>query len=348
MKNFVFFTVANRSQEDSFRQVEEKNQIYDLFDLEKLDPNHYFQSQEEITVSDIERALRNSQVPIEVFHFSGHSDSDRLILLEEEDQANIVDLLGAQNDLKLVFLNGASSSLVVESLLDAGVPAVINVPVQVTDNDAMSFAQNFYNSLVNEHTLEEAFKMASAFYIDKTGKQVGGIYRHCDHTGAPNERPPLGLYIRKDQERVLRWKIPRQDESPLILKEPDPKYQANELVRHTRINFPVECNLGDVVKLSIQLTIAEPIESRVQEEIAIEVTDGEEVIELIAVITAENFDVENRSKVFVMPIEKDSEVAEFTCKPVEAGQQVVEIEIYREATRISYHLVYTNVVADGE
>ncbi|PHN03555.1 hypothetical protein CRP01_26515 [Flavilitoribacter nigricans DSM 23189 = NBRC 102662] len=160
---------------------------------------------------------------LHIFHYGGHADRESLQLEREvgvvqtAHARGIAGLLGTQNQLKLVFLNGCATAGQVKVLLDEGVPAVIATRVPINDREAQHFGAQFYQALSAGSTIREAFRKARAF-IETTRNdldiQESPLGRGIDLSRLHATEPiPWGLYYRPDREEVLDWKLPV--ESPL-------------------------------------------------------------------------------------------------------------------------------------
>lgn len=174
-----------------------------------------------------------------IFHFGGHA-SGRSLQLEQEigavqmaDVKGIAGLLGAQEQLKLVFLNGCATQGQVKALLDAGVQAVIATQVSVNDSEAQKFAAQFYQALAAGSTLREAFQNAKALIeTDQNAPRIEEIEKtRRVGPSEPEESMPWGLYWRAEAEAILHWKLPKV--SPLNIDFGDgdaPGNQKNQAV----------------------------------------------------------------------------------------------------------------------
>ena len=86
--------------------------------------------------------------------YSGHADSDMLLLNDEEASADgFKDLLSLCPKLQLVVLNGCNTEQQVYGLLDLGVKAVVATSDVVRDDRAMAFAIELFKSLTAQQPL---------------------------------------------------------------------------------------------------------------------------------------------------------------------------------------------------
>ena len=121
------------------------------------------------------------------------------------------------------------------------------------------------------------------------------------------------------------------------------KDKSVTIERHTRIEFPSECVLEHKVDLKIQLTEEIPEFTRVQEKILLTVGRNTKQVELNVKVTAPAFAIRPYQQQLTVPVKGDSNEVIFTLVPLERGEQVIEIEFFRGATRVGYVIVQTNV-----
>ena len=138
--------------------------------LERLD---------DATLAALQRRLRQGEYHI--FHFVGHGEFDErtqdgvLLLEDEENRGRRVSgqylgaLLHDHRPLRLAILNaceGARTSRTdpfagtAQSLVQQGIPAVIAMQFEVTDEAAITFAQEFYGALAGNYPVDAALAEA--------------------------------------------------------------------------------------------------------------------------------------------------------------------------------------------
>jgi hypothetical protein len=124
-----------------------------------------------------------------------------------------------------------------------------------------------------------------------------------------------------------------------------PRRPPNSLTieRHTRIEFPSECVLEQKAELKIQLTQEIPKFTRVLEKILLTVGLNTKQVKLNVKVTAPAFAIRPYQQQLTVPVKGDSNEVIFTLVPLERGEQVIEIEFFRGATRVGYVIVQTNV-----
>ncbi|WP_287661153.1 CHAT domain-containing protein [Microcystis sp. M049S2] len=121
------------------------------------------------------------------------------------------------------------------------------------------------------------------------------------------------------------------------------KDKSVTIQRHTRIEFPSGCVLEQKVDLKIQLTQEIPKFTRVPEKIWLTVGLNTKQVKLNVKVTAPAFAIRPYQQQLTVPVKGDSNEVIFTLVPLERGEQVIEIEFFRGATRVGYVIVQTNV-----
>ncbi len=121
----------------------------------------------------IETRFRKCAGKYLIFHYAGHAKGPYLELnarhndgMQFTDMSRFAKIIGEDGvgaggrGLKLVFLNGCTTSEQARFLRDAGVPAVISSEIPLPDSFAYRFAENFYEKFLTisyNYTLQEAF-----------------------------------------------------------------------------------------------------------------------------------------------------------------------------------------------
>ena len=208
----IFLAFANDQDAHLDLLKQESRKLYDT--LEELERKEYVKVHREESADAEELftdfARRKDQVAI--FHYGGHASGTRLRLESGEgDAQGLAQMLGEQENLKLVFLNGCSSKGQVQALFDAGVKAVIATSVPIKDDKAVMFAERFYESLAHRRTIDQAFNMASAFLLTNYGDKLDAQHRGIvmPWGGQPEvEELPWGLYYKEGHEDIRNYKLP--------------------------------------------------------------------------------------------------------------------------------------------
>ncbi|MEL7341760.1 MAG: CHAT domain-containing protein, partial [Bacteroidota bacterium] len=167
------------------------------------------------TVDDSFAQFTRFRDRVVVFHYGGHANGSTLRLEDQDaNSSGLAQLLGQQQNLKLVFLNGCSTKGQVKSLLDKGVKAVVATSVPIEDNKAVMFSSQFYQSLAKKATIEQAFGEAVSRLVTENHVAEDSIKIHRNlfplEETESNEMP-WGLYVKDDE--ALQWKLPSVDKS---------------------------------------------------------------------------------------------------------------------------------------
>lgn len=205
----IFLAFANNSEAPLPQLEREGENLYRHLN-EGSGKGHYILHRESFaTTEKIAHYLIDFKDRVVLFHYGGHAEGDGLELTDQKAGSDgIAQLIAAQKQLKLVFLNGCSTRAQVEKLLELGVPAVIATSSPIDDTMAVELAEQFYSAMVKKHTIREAFAMAAGLVKAKGGEveQYRGIKLKEE-----TEKFPWGLYTEKDE--VLDWKLPDQKSS---------------------------------------------------------------------------------------------------------------------------------------
>lgn len=180
---------------------------------------------EKPTLSELQRALRRE---FHILHFVGHGGFDEktqdglLVFEDEQGRGNEVSatylatLLHDADTLRLAVLNacdGARASRtdqfsgVAQSLLQQGVPAVVAMQFEISDDAALTFAKEFYGAFAEglpvEAALAEARKSMFALqndsewatpvlYLRSVGSDIFEISKPATpESGTPHPKPPI-------------------------------------------------------------------------------------------------------------------------------------------------------------
>lgn len=178
------------------------------------------------TLEDIFEYFNRYRNRVVIFHYGGHA-SGRTLELETPDgsgrsagAAGLAALLGKEEELRLVFLNGCATQGQVATLLENGVKSVIATSVPVQDKMAVEFSEQFYNALSGNASVGSAFDIASSFIAAKyRNAEPLKIYRGINfgHVGN-NGKLCWGLYTQEGNEEILGWSFPHRPVQPLVIK----------------------------------------------------------------------------------------------------------------------------------
>jgi WD40 repeat protein len=196
---------------------------------------------------------------IALFHYAGHADDYHLLLESatggrvEVDARALAGYLRGQNTLQLVFLNGCSTRLQVDSLLDAGISAVIATARKIPDRLACEFAVQFYTALANGDTIQTAFGRAQDAVQFTAGEQL----REIRPSNSPDDHStrglPWALYGRPGAELALQWDLPQAAHNPLYGLPPLPKLDLppqpfRDLSWFRRVDAPIFFGRGRQIR----------------------------------------------------------------------------------------------------
>ena len=162
------------------------------------------------SVDDIYKNFNRFHNRIIAFHFAGHSSASLLELVGQNHRAaNLALLMGMQDNLHLVVLNGCANKEQVEGLLKAGVKVVVATSSAINDTWAAVFSGQFYEALKSGKTIAQAFDTALSYLeeknqFDRTQARMRGIAFRMD------QEPPLpwGLYGASEDD--LNWTLPQE------------------------------------------------------------------------------------------------------------------------------------------
>ncbi len=231
----IFLAFANDPDQHLPLLEQERKDISSL--LIPLASQQHFQffSEPSASTEDLSQYITEFKDRVAIFHYGGHSDSTRIFLANHEAHADgVAQLLGQQDNLKLVFLNGCSNRAQVDLLFQLNIPAVIATAVNIADRSAVVFAKNFYRALSTQHTISEAFKIAAANHLMESGQAVG-IYRGVQLPGGEGEQLPWGLYVREGVDEIMDWKLPQESANSVIIRGAGMRYQPGETINEKLI-----------------------------------------------------------------------------------------------------------------
>jgi len=155
-----------------------------------------------------------------IFHYGGHGDEDEL-WLEDENGANksffsmgLAKFLGAQEGLKLVFLNACATHSHAQLLMDAGIQAVVATSQKIADDQATRFAEIFYQGLAGGANILESFSEAEGIMLGEwgpdsfgNGDQTRSLYWDTKEEES-NGDFPWRLYIKEGSETFVNfWRL---------------------------------------------------------------------------------------------------------------------------------------------
>ncbi|WP_287602332.1 CHAT domain-containing protein [Thiothrix sp.] len=206
----------------------------------------------EPSLAALQRQLRRGEY--HVFHYIGHGGFDRtnddgvLVLEDRNKKGHLVSgqylgtILYDQTTLQLVLLNSCSGGRtsvtdpfagVGQSLLQKGIPAVIAMQFEITDEAAITFSHEFYAALVDGYSIDAAVAEARKMIYAEANQLEWAtpvLYTSIDSGSLLREPTPEELQHLEEQRRQ-REEAKRQAELK-HKKEEEAKRQA-ELKRQT-------------------------------------------------------------------------------------------------------------------
>ncbi len=209
---FLFF-FAN-DEEHNLSLGQESDQIEKALQKREDAQELIFNLTPNATLDIIWHKINRFQNQIAIFHFGGHSNNQTLKLVETSLKGkSLAAVLGLEQNLQLVFLNGCSNSEQVALLFEKGIPAVIATSAPINDHRAIQLATEFYTALSIGRTIKDAFTVAAA-HVNNEEKEVLVEIRGL-RDERQNKEFEWGLYVNKKE--ALNWKI--TDAPNLISKE---------------------------------------------------------------------------------------------------------------------------------
>jgi hypothetical protein len=190
------------------------------------------------------------------------------------------------------------------------------------------FVQDINSYVKGEPTINVPPGKLAGGEADLNRKYIGNPGYFNSNNGSINERGEFVLPTTPPRRTIK----PRRPPNSLTIE------------RHTRIEFPSECVLEQKVDLKIQLTQEIPEFTRVLEKILLTVGLNTKQVKLSVKVTAPAFAIRPYQRQLTVPVMGDSNEVTFTLVPLERGEQVIEIEFFKGATRVGYVLLPANVV----
>ena len=265
-----YFTYAD-PRGDLGNVKRERKEHRNLFAPRFLKAEFGFYQEADFSKEDLKTALKDYIDQITIFHFSGHAGTgeintqDGLTYIEGISRQILESLHDSQNRLSklvLVFLNGCCTATMQQQLLDAGVPIVIGSSKPVDDAEAADFSINFYNSLIGNKSIKEAFESAVTSLQITNNKAV--ICRGSGFENAPQDAPLWGYFVNDAHKSLLDWKL--SDRVVALPKGPD-KYEINAIIRGALYNSLRKAGSPDITSLETQrlqgLDISEKINAAI-------------------------------------------------------------------------------------
>ncbi|MEZ4774307.1 MAG: protein kinase [Bacteroidia bacterium] len=198
-----------------------------------------------------------------IFHYGGHADEDELWL--ETDTGNnqsffslgLARFLGAQDGLKLVFLNGCATEEHGKLLLAEKIPAVIATSRKILDAQALQFSETFYHGLAGGASIQEAFQEAEGMLLGTYGDKAFGksethrsIFWEDEEKVPESGDLPWRLFLQENASWFpAQWRLFHELKEPEAQKEISSEAFLGEEFNNYRITeFLGNGSLGAVYK----------------------------------------------------------------------------------------------------
>ena len=211
----VFFGFSNAQDQAYLQQLKTESRLLrDLFLPLDQKGKLKLLREESLENVDLPKLFHQYKDQLCLFHYGGHADGKGLALEGGQSYAEgLATLFGLQKGLKLVFLNGCKTQAQALPYLQAGVPIVIATNRAISDREATYFAQNFYEALVHQHSVLEAYQAAigalkaqSEAYEDwDSGQTI--VHRGLLSRAEKVEETPWQLHLLEGQDALLKWKL---------------------------------------------------------------------------------------------------------------------------------------------
>jgi hypothetical protein len=187
---------------------------------------------ESVEIDELFEDMKNYGNRMQIFHYSGHADSDVLLL---EDNAAHADgfaklLETVAPSVQLVFLNGCSSYGHVKRLFEKKCKTVIATSCPIGDMKATEFSTKFYEGLAIGYSIETAFDFAASFVSTKYQIETQKTRGIGEANAKDKDVLPWGLYTNDAIDAAQtssKWELPRYQhmEAPRVV---DANYEVNQ------------------------------------------------------------------------------------------------------------------------
>jgi hypothetical protein len=206
----LLLTFANSETSRLKTLTDEYDKVSDALLEREVKGDFTVVSKQMVTRDRIYKEIRAREADISLFLFSGHAGADRLLLEDGIGHAEgIATLLGRCPNLKVVILNGCSTTGQVDLLLKQKVPIVIATSSPVGDATATQFSIALFNELSQQRLpIGEAFDRAiTAAKVTGKIQQVDRGYRGLE-TGNDDESLWGIYYYDANKELITTWHLP--------------------------------------------------------------------------------------------------------------------------------------------
>lgn len=203
----VFLFAFSNDKEFELNLQEELNKTSDILGGSQFEDRFIYKNIGGPSLDTIYKTFNDYHDRIALFHYAGHSDEKFLHLQDTEARASSLGvLMGMQQNLELVFLNGCDNEGQVEELHANGVRVIIATEVPIADERALKFCEAFYDALAGGKTIQQAFDTAESLLKNEsipTGQKVRGRRKRNIET-----TPPFEWKLHLKEGHNADWKIP--------------------------------------------------------------------------------------------------------------------------------------------
>ncbi len=206
----VFLAFANSNSDKLETLTEEDEKVNAVLTKRKIAGDIDLIREQYATTNRLIDGLFMYQKKLSIFLYSGHAGRDKLIMEDQDANAEgIAALLQQCPNIKLVVLNGCSTKGQVDLLLQAKIPIVIATSAPVGDTIATRFSIAFFNSLAGRmNNIQTAFEegIAAAKVVSNNAISTS---RGVGYRKASDKKDPLwGLYYLPENEYLLEeWRL---------------------------------------------------------------------------------------------------------------------------------------------
>lgn len=224
-KRPIFFFAFANDRANRLQLEKEERAVRDALRVKDSEGKIEYKSIGQTNLTDIYNTFNSFHNRIYIFHYGGHSDSEFLSLSEMPARTEqLAVIMGQQQYLKLVFLNGCANYEQVQVLSKHGVPVIIATHAEINDDLSCHLAEQFYVALAAGKTIRQAFAAAASYLqLLKPGFEVR--YRSLEHRHAEQDTFPWGIYA--VDEAALDWHIGLVDG----FKEEDPETEGIDSIK---------------------------------------------------------------------------------------------------------------------
>ena len=187
---------------------------------------------ESVEIDELFEDLKNYGSRMQIFHYSGHAESEFLLLegnaAHADGFAKLLETVAPS--VQLVFLNGCSTYGHVKKLFEKKCKTVIATSCPIGDIKATEFSTKFYEGLAIGYSIESAFDFAAS-YVSAKYQTVTQKLRGLGLAAAQEKDVlPWGLYTNDAVDAAQsssKWEMPRYQyvESPRIVAA---DYEVNQ------------------------------------------------------------------------------------------------------------------------